>query len=185
MKKQKEINISMKLGQVQAGGVSPRFRADWWVGKVPVRKRSDRGWGLRLSSWEHFSGFWFGGLDCSRCRGWGLRLRSWEHFSGFWFGGLDCSSACLRENGQACWACRSVWSGSPTRPPGPVQSYGSLASRPSASSMKSWLAGQGRGILSWGCLPCFVSKDPHVGKLTKKGSSNHSLQGPVFCYRLG
>lgn len=160
MKKQKEINISMKLGQVQAGGVSPRFRADWWVGKVPVRKeRSDRGWGLRVSSWEHFSGFWLGGLDCS--------------------------SACLQENGQACRACRSVWSGSPTRPPGPVQSYGSLASRPSALSMKSWLAGQGRGILSWGCLPCFVSKDPHVGKLTKRGSSNHSLQGPVFCYCLG
>lgn len=156
MKKQKEINISMKLSWMQAGGVFPTVQSRLVSGEGACEKRTvtkGRGWG-----WAHENTSQISDLGA------GLLLNMPP---GEW-AGVPSMQKFL------------VWL--PYEAPRSSAGYGSLASGPSALSMTSCLAGQGREILLWGCLPWFVSKDPHVGKLTKRGSSNHSLQRPVFCY---
>lgn len=112
---------------------SPEFRADWWLGKAPVRKEhSDRGWGLGVSSWEHGSGFWLGGLTAPQH----ATRRTGRHA-----GHAEVSALILLRDSQVC--CRAV---APLLP-GQVHCLWHLR----------WQDRAG-GSFRGDSLPCFVSK---------------------------
>ena len=139
---------------------SPEFRADWWLGKVPVRKEhSDWGWGLGESSWEHGSGFWLGGLTAPQH----ATRRTGSHAAH-----AEVSALILLRDSQVC--CGAV---------APL-----LLGQVHCLWHLGWQDRAG-GSFRGDSLPCFVSKDLHVEKLIKRGSSNHSLQGLAFYCHLG